>query len=532
MTFMWREKSEAGKRKSHLLALVSIAAAGMICYLPVLNDGFLRYDDYGLLVNNPLVRDPSWQGLARIFSEFYASNYQPVVLILFRCLYSLFGLNEPVFHLVPLLFHAVNSCLLYLILNRVRVSQRASVVCSLLFSLHPLRVEAVAWVYAGFSYTISAFFFLAAILSYLTELNKKEDRAYVGWPTLVLFSLAVLSKAVAIVLPLALYALDFLLKRPLDRRRLIEKAPLLGLAGIWVLIMTWAQHAGGATSVGGDFATWERLVIPIKALSYYVAKTLWPVGLSVLVPYPTHGHLLSVTSYAGLLLLLIPWIAWFVAADHRRPILFGILWYLVCILPVLRLIPIGHSLVGDRYSYLPALGLSIGVGVIVSSISLKMRGISLVGLSALTILFATVSWNQVHVWNNDLSLWRHAVTIAPDSVLTRTHWASALSISGRLDEAENEFRALQGLAPHLPNGDFGLGKIYGQRGEFEKSVQHFQRAIELDSDRNEAYMWLGVSLCGLGQWEAAHGSFQKAKALGGEVPLQFFQEASRHVNGL
>ena len=532
MTFMWREKSEAGKRKSHLLPLVSIVAAGMICYLPVLCNGFLRYDDYGLLVNNPLVKDPSWRGLGRILSEFYASNYQPVVLILLRVLYALFGLNELVFHLVPLLFHAANSCLLYLILNQVGVSRRIAVICTLLFSLHPLRVEAVAWVYAGFSYTISAFFFLAAVLSYLEGLAQ-VGKANVRWQTLALFGMAVLSKPVAIVLPFALCAIDFLLKRPMNISRLKEKWLLLGQGAMLLLIATWAQHAGGATSVSGDFGTWERLVIPLKAMAFYVSKTLWPFGLTVLVPYPTHDNLFSTGSYGSLLVLLIPWMVWFLAVDRRRSILFGVVWYLVCIFPVLRLIPIGHSLVGDRYSYLPSIGLSIGLGFILTGISnAKIRGATVVSLGVCIVLLATLSRQQAQIWKDDVSLWKHAVSVTPDSILAHTHLGSAFSMAGRLGEAHKEFRMVQRWAPDLPNGDFGLGKLYGQRGEFEQSIKHFERVIRLDPDHNEAYTWLGVSFCGLKQWEKAYQSFQKARRLGGKVPMRFYREASRRLNEL
>jgi len=520
-----------GNGTSLVLPLTLIAVAVLLCFMPALDHGFLRYDDYGLLVNNPLVKDGSWQGMGRILSEFYASNYQPVVLILFRFLHALFGLNPFIFHLIPLLLHVANSCILYLVFNRIGVAQRISVLCVLLFALHPLRVEAIAWVYAGFSYTLSSFFFLTAVLSYLARVKNTGDSAYVGWPTMVLFGLAVLSKPVAIVLPLALCALDLLLKRPMNVSLLKEKMPLF-LFGISLLAITsWAQHVGGATSVSDDFAMWERLVIPLKALSHYWVKTLWPVGLSVLVPYPTQEDLLSVTSYTSLLFLLVPWIAWFVAGDQRRPVLFGIIWYLVCIFPVLRFIPIGHSLIGDRYSYLPAIGLSLAIGAILNSASnLKMRRISLGGLSALTLLFAVLSWSQLQVWKNDLSLWKHAVSISPDSILAHTQLGSALSVAGRLKQAESQFQAVQRLAPDLPNADFGLGKLYGQQGEFGKSVKHFERVIKLDPAQNEAYLWLGIAHYGLGQWEEAYHSFQRAKKLGAEVPNKLYRDASRRFS--
>lgn len=513
-----------------LVPTLLVAAVTLLCFLPSLWNGFVHYDDYGYLLDNSIVLDLSWKGLARIFTEFYISNYQPIVLLTFRFLYSVFGLSEFIYHLFPLLLHTANACLLFYILVRMGIKPWTALIASLVFSIHPLRVEGVAWVYAGFNYTISSFFFLAAVLTYLVGLQAKSAGPGRLWTISFLYCLAMLSKSAAIVLPFVLLMLDFLLKRPLSRLLLKEKTPLFVLAIIFLFVGIWAQHSGGAMAVGGEFAIWERPVMVLKALAYYLVKTIWPVNLSVLVPYPTRQDLLMVSSYGSVLLLLTICAACLLTVGRTRLPLFVMGWYIICIFPALRLVPLGHSLVGDRYSYLPSVGLSIGIGLMFQlRTNLKWRRYWFAVLGAMLICFGVLSWKQSEVWRDDLSLWRHTVSVVPDSVLAHAHLGSAHAMVGRFEEAKAEFRIVRKLAPDLPNADFGFGKVFGQEGNFQKAVEHFEHVVRLDPTHKEGYVWLGIAYCGLKDWENAHNAFQEAIRLGADVPEQFLQEVLRHV---
>jgi len=507
-----------------------VATVTFLCFLTALWNGFVRYDDYGYLLENPHVLDLSWKGLARILTEFYLSNYQPVVLLAFRFLYTIFGLSEFIYHLVPLFFHTLNTCLLFYILIRLGIKPWTALISGLVFSIHPLRVEGISWVYAGFNYTISSFFFLLAVSVYLTNLKEGMVGFRRGWTIAVLYCLAVLSKPAAIVLPFALLMLDFLLKRPSSTLLLKEKIPLFILATIFLWIGIKAQQSGGATTVGGEFLMWERPVIVLKALAYYLVKTVWPVELSVLVPYPTRQELLLIMSYGDVVLLLAICVSCVLTVGRTRLPLFVMGWYIICIFPALRLVPLGHSLAGDRYTYLPAIGLSIGIGMMLDAFkNLKRRRIWFAVLAATLIWFGKLSWKQSKVWRDDLSLWQHTASVVPDSVLAHTHLGSAYAMAGRLEEAKAEFRIVRKLGPDLPYADFGFGKVCGQVGDFQKAIKHFEHVVQLDPTHKEAYIWLGIAYCGLEDWANAHRVFQKAIRLGGDVPEQFLQEVLRHV---
>ena len=507
-----------------------VASITFLCFLPSLGNGFVHYDDYGCLLDNSLVLDPSWQSLVRIFTEFYISNYQPIVLVVFRFFYAIFGLDAFIFHVFPLLLHTANACLLFYILIRMGIKPWTALISGLVFSIHSLRVEGISWVYAGFNYTICSFFFLAAVLAYLIDLKEGIVGCRRGWTIAVLYCLAVLSKPAAIVLPFALLMLDFLLKRPPSTMLLKEKIPLFILATIFLWIGIMAQQSGGATAVGGEFLMWERPVIALKALAYYLVKTVWPVELSVLVPYPTRQELLLIMSYGDVLLLLTICVSCVLTVGRTRLPLFVMGWYIICIFPALRLVPLGHSLVGDRYTYLPAIGLSIGIGLMLDAFkNLKQRRIWFAVLAATLVYFGRLSWKQSKVWRDDLSLWQHTASVVPDSVLAHTHLGSAYAMAGRLEEAKAEFQIVRKLGPDLPYADFGFGKVYGQAGDFQKAIEHFEHVVRLDPTHKEAYIWLGIAYCGLEDWGNAHRVFQKAIRLGGDVPEQFLQEVLRHV---
>ncbi len=508
----------------------AVAFVTFVVFSPSLWNKFLRYDDYGYLLENPLVLDLSWKGLARIFTEFHICNYQPVVMLAMRILYTIFGLNEFVYHLFPLMLHTANTCLLFFILVRMGIRPWAAVICALFFSVHPLRVEGVVWVYAGFNYSISSFFFLSAVLAYLIKLQEGSLGSLGSWTIPILFCLAALSKSAAIVLPFVLLMLDFLLKRPWSRDLLKEKIPLFVLAIVFLFVGMLAQYSGGAADVGHEFATWERPVMVLKALAYYLVKTIWPVNLSVIVPYPTRQELLMPWSYGNVLLLMTVFLGCLVAARRTRTPLFVTGWYVICIFPALRLVPLGHSLVGDRYTYLPAIGLSIGIAMMLESLkNVKRRQFALAVLGAALLCLGTLSWKQSKVWKDDLSLWKHTVSVVPESVLAHTHLGSAYAMAGRLEEARAEFKTVQKIAPDLTHADFGFGKVYGIEGDLERAAQHFERVIQMDPTHHEANVWLGIAYCGLKEWKNAHRVFQKARELGGNVPEQFLEEVLKHA---
>jgi len=215
---------------------------------------------------------------------------------------------------------------------------------------------------------------------------------------------------------------------------------------------------------------------------------------------------------------------------HRLP-LFVLGWYITFVLPASRLMPLGHSLVGDRYTYLPAIGLSVGIGMMLQSLKgIKWKRIGLVSLFATVFLLGTLTWKQCKVWRDDLSLWQHTVAVVPDSAVANGQLGSAYCRAGRLEEAKGQFRILQQLAPHLPGADFGFATVYGQEGNFEKAVDHLERVIRMEPHHKDAYVYLGIAYCGLEDWENAHRAFQKARDLGGGVPKQFLRRVLQHVN--
>ncbi|MFC1895551.1 tetratricopeptide repeat protein [Thermodesulfobacteriota bacterium] len=511
-------------------AMILVAVVTFMCFMPCLHNGILRYDDEAYLLKSPFVLDASWRGLVETFAQPHLSNYQPLMLIVFRLLSDVFGFNPMLFHLVPVLLHVLNACLLSHILLQLGIRPWVAAPVTLIFSIHPLRVESVAWIYAGFGYTGASFFFLVAVSLYLKKNSENRPTGMEKWLIPVVFALGLMWKIHVVVLPAALLAIDFFLKRPAHSVLITEKTALFVLALLFVWVGLSAQLSGGAMEVGSRFLWWERPLNAAMALSYYALKTIWPTGLSVVVPYPTLEQTLRPSSYLPAFALLSMGALSLARMRRDRSLAFGLVWFLVCLLPALRLVPLGHSLVGDRYTYLAAAGLSVGVGGTLQSLqgSILKRAV-FVALWLALVPLGVLSWKHSQVWKNDISLWNHAVTVVPESVMLHINLGLAYSEGGLIEEAEAALRTAQRLDPELTDTDVDLAfaKVYGQKGNFKEAIRYLNRALEREPDNMHAHVLLGVAWFGMEDVEAARRSFEMVRFLGGEVPSQFREVLSQ-----
>ena len=367
-------------------AALSVALLVVIVYCPVLRNGFVGWDDDIYVYQNPRLRSLTLPALLGTFTSVHASgNWHPLTELSHAADCALWGMNARGHHLTSLLLHGLNAGLvvaLALALARARSAERhartivAAIAAGLLWGLHPLRVESAAWV-SERKDLLCASFYLVALLYYLRYARKigeeaaHKKRFYLG--ALACFLLALLSKPMAVSLPLVMLILD---AYPMERfgrgwpwRLLAEKLPFLALAAASAVITLKAQRAGGAFRALHGLPLGTKLLVATRATVSYLGKTFWPSDLLPLYSYPQDVSWASWRFGVPLLVLALLVAACVWLARRNGAWLATFLCYLIALLPAIGIVQVGPQAMADRYTYLPAIALTISASCLVSKLA-------------------------------------------------------------------------------------------------------------------------------------------------------------------
>ncbi len=503
-----------------VLALVTLAV-----YSPSLSNRFVNWDDIDYVAANPAIAEGlTWPALRWAFTSFYASNWHPLAWVSHAIDVDLFGRqNAWGHHLTSMVLHAVAAAALLLALEALTRRLWAAAVAAALFALHPLHVESVSWVSERKDVLCGLFFFLA-LWAHARYAVRPTWRGYLAVAGAT--AAALLSKPMAVTLPLALLVLDGWPLRRLSWRALAEKAPLLAMSA-GVCAATWLAQTG-ADSV----RALEEVPLPARAghvvyaYAAYLVKAFWPAPGSLVPFYPLPGRGgpqigAAEVAMAGALLLAITALA--VLFRHRRPyLLAGWLWYLGTLVPVIGLVQVGTQLLADRYTYVPLVGVFVAVVWLVEDLlparpatrrgALAAAGAVLLGLSALT-------WQQQAVWRNSLTLWTRVAQAFPQCSRA---WTALGHIHAGVDPDE-ELRAQRdltkagqcyGLAIRLQPMDFeacsGMGMVLTEARNLAEGEKCLRRAVEINPRYADGQYNLGAFLLAAGKPEEAARRFRLA----------------------
>jgi tetratricopeptide (TPR) repeat protein len=508
-------------RRSAALPLLALAVLCAAVFLPVLGHEFVNVDDGDYITNNPHVREGlTLRGAAWALASFHAANWHPVTWISHQLDATLFGLAPGGHHLVSLLLHTANAGLVFLLLDALTGARWASFAVAALFAVHPLHVESVAWA-AERKDVLSTFFGCAAVWAYRRHAG---GRSRGGYPLLLLFfALGLMAKPMLVTLPLALLVLDFW---PLGRlhppagaaggRRaiaplLLEKLPLLALAGVSGVLTVLAQASYGAV------ASREYLPLPLRlgnaaaAGVGYLRKAAWPSGLTFFYPHPGRLPAGTVAAAAGVvagITLLV------VVLARRRPYLTaGWLWYLITLLPVIGLVQVGEQAMADRYAYVPLLGIFTAVVWGAAGIARGRRGPAAALLLAGALLvssFAAAAARQVHSWRTGRTLLEHALAIYPEAWWAHNNLGNILVGEGKLREAAAHYDRAIRARPGYARAHNNFGRVLLDEGKAPAAIRKFREALGLMPDLAEAHANLGLALAEEGQFEEAVPHYRQA----------------------
>ncbi len=361
-----RKKAATEKNRDRpalIAGVFVIALITLLLYAPARNFDILFWDDNVYLYDNPVIKDLSPEGIATVFTTFYASNYHPLTTFSWMLEYAAAGFNPKIFHLTNVILHLLNVLLVLFISRRILKNTYAAFTAALIFSVHPLHVESVAWI-SERKDLLYTFFLLLSLNAYLNHLEHKKLKFYLY--CLFFFLCSLFSKSAAVVLPVLLFLIDYITGRKPNRSMITDKIPLVILSALFSIITILSQEAPTQESFAPHFPLWQRPFIAAYATLYYLTSFFLPTGMSPLHPYPSlpggtiRPYLIAFIILLAIITALL--ILWRLQGRHKPVLLFGLLFFMISLLPVLQLVPVGQAIVADRYTYLPYFGLALVTG--------------------------------------------------------------------------------------------------------------------------------------------------------------------------
>jgi protein O-mannosyl-transferase len=520
--------------------LVAIAAT----YLPVLQNGFVNWDDEKNFLQNNALSQWGWKGFQWAWTTFHMGVYQPLAWLAFLVEHRLWGLSSCGYHLTSLLVYCValwSSYRLFLTLleqanppgERGELLLPVSSLLALtLFAVHPLRVENVAWA-SGQPYLFCLLFCTAATRAYLRAhsegINQGQRRRRLG-ACFALFCAALLSKPAAIGFPAALIALDFYPLRRLGwqkgpgawKESLTEKIPLLPVVVLFGWLAMAAKREGRALESWHADGFGSRIAQAGYSACFYVAKTLWPAGLTHFYGRPSTLSVLD-AKYALCVAAVVVVTAGLFLLRRRLPAPFAAwLLYLVILSPALGAIRFGPQIVADRFallSTLPLFALLAGAGPMLFRTLGRWARLGAIALWGCAIgLLIAVTRSQAAVWRNSEALWAHslAVQATPEA---HTNLATFLDMEQRSEEALEHFRRAAALDPRDEATLHNLGKAFLRRGRLEEAAQSFTQLVALQPRSADYRVDLGAILARLNRSGEAEAQYLEALRLDPAHPV-------------
>ena len=505
------------------------ALISFIAYLPSLKSGFVNWDDPDYVAENPLVRLADLEALKGVFSTVVSGNWHPLTVLSLALDYRLWGMDPFGYHLTNVILHALNSALVYLVTRRLikektdeETASVAAFTTAVLFGIHPAHVESVAWI-AERKDVLSAFFFLLSVLSYLRYSRTGSAARYAA--SLILFIPALLSKPMAVTLPVVLLILDFY---PLERisggvggvkRVLVEKAPFFALSAVSSALTLWAQKAGGAIVPYEAYPFYFRAAIAVRALFFYLYKMILPFDLAPFYPMPERADLFN--SFFVLSAVVFAAVTVFCALTFRRQRLVTSVWayYLVTLSPVIGIIQVGSQAAADRYTYIPGIGPFMLAGLFAGLVYERAPRALLKVLCALVIAavltaLSAVTLRQEAVWRDSVTLWTHEIKAHPNVSLAYNNRGLAYNDLYRFAEAVEDFGAALRLRPDYAEAYNNRGISYEGTRDYPRAIEDYRTAIRINPGLGAAYHNLGLAYSAAGEDALAFEMLQKARALG------------------
>lgn len=540
----------------HLQLIITglvLAILVLFTFRKAFDNGFVDFDDFTYVVNNDLVRNPE-SSLGDIFKTPVSSNYHPLTILSMRlnsneCKNCPNGISPVPFVRTNIAIHVFNTVLVLLLVFLLSNGNLAVAgLAAALFGIHPMHVESVAWI-SERKDVLFSFFFLSALIAYIKSINSRYS---LRWLTaaFLLFILACLSKATAVVLPLVFILLNYWYAEE-DKdssfrsffRKLFPGKSALYLLPFFIVslftgliaynlqngqnflgILEMNQINPDVVDAAGPFTLWQKILTGCYGFVFYIFRFFVPSGLSAFYPYPGTAELqsstISIIRAASPLFVMLIAVFVFISMKKSRLFFFGMGFFLVTVILVLQVIPVGYAITADRYSYLPYIGLAFIVSSLAIKLQAKRKPVYIIA-GCYMVLLMFISGKQADVWHNTEKLWTNVIDKFPRVEIARRSRAkyyskAALAAKTGPEKRILEDKALADFSEAVKSGSRnsevfeGIGVIYGSRGEKEAAVKYFDAAIKLDPEKGSIYYNKAFTLANMGRNQEAIENYSNA----------------------
>ncbi len=498
-----------------------VAAAVTVGHWPVMSAQALSYDDDLYLINNAYVQNPGWSSTAFFFGELFETTTltgysHPVALTSIMLDYAAGGRPDNLrqFHRTNLMLHVLGAVSVMLLVYWLFGQPWPAAVAALLFGLHPLTVEPIAWL-GQRKALLAGSFSLACLALYVlwvrrSNLSARRPGLSIYAVALALYVLALLSKPTATPVVALLVLLDIWPLRRLSGRTLLEKVPFALVAGVSTVIAV-ISHAATAQIRLTETSIGDKIMLAGHKLAFYYGKMLWPTDLTSYYPAPEPLSLANPCVLIGCVVTGLIAVFLIVSLRWTRSLAIGWLIFFVALFPALGLIGYSWVYAFDNYLYLPAVGLVLALAYAMTRVwsaqgpGRKRAGrvIILAGALIVALLEARATRAYLQQWRDTDTLHRYMVELAPASAKPHFVRAYYLNYEGRRAEAVAEFRETIGIDPDHSGAHTNLAVILSREGKTNDALTHFHQAVRIDPHLISARMGLGDALCRLGRFDDA-----------------------------
>ncbi len=527
---------KSNKKKYLLLSLILLLT--VLAYSNSINNQFVTYDDDQYIQKNEVIKSLSTKNISEMFSTFYFSNYHPLTTLSYAIDYH-FAFNKttntinPVrFHVINLLFHLLNILLVFELIYLLVKKVNLAAIAALLFAIHPMHVESVSWI-SERKDVLYTFFFLLSAVTYLYYLKKERKFKFIIY-CFICFCLSLLSKSMAVTLPVLFLLFDYYENHKLTLKNIIEKIPFFVLSFVFGILAIKSQESS-VSNLAYTFSLVNQFFLIIYGVVFYIFKFFVPFNLSALHAYPElSGGALPYYYYLSLIVVLvILTFIIFISFKLKKEIIFGLLFFLITISVVLQLIPVGQAIVAERYTYVPYIGLIFIIIVVYNFI--KENNIQLfqkikpylIGILTVYLLtFSYLTWSRNQVWKNSTSLWSDVINKNPKHYYGYYGLGNAYYLKDQYDEALKNYNTSIVFYPKFADCYYSRGTAKYKQNNYKGAIEDFTIAIQLNPKYQEAYSNRGTAKLQLQDFLSAKQDFDKAIEINPKDATEYYNRGN------
>ena len=521
-----KQNKPASKTKERVLLALLILSV-LIVYVQSFNFGFVNFDDDRYVQSNTHIDSFSAENVTFWFTEYFDGHYHPLTMASLSIDNVLGGGEAKAFHIMNILLHTLSVLVLFFLMKRLFADIKIAFFVALIFAIHPIQVESVAWI-SERKNLLFGLFFLLSLVQYKRYLERPNNKNL--WLSILLFVFSLLSKVTAISLLFTLFALDYFTKQDFKSKRIwLIKLPYVVLSLVFIYIATQAQHSTWQES-DLAYTFFDRILLASRAFVFYASQSMLPHGLSAYYPYPADlGIALSWVEYfLAIVVLGFMALLFYTLKKDNRTIAFGLLFFALNIAMLLKLvdIPHGNYNMADRYAYIPSIGVFILIVFMLFDKFKENKGQKATIILSIYALFLTVySYQRVGIWENSEKLWSDVIESYPDYSHAYNMRGLGKLTTQDFQGAMLDFEKVVQLKPDNLGALLNLAQMHIRKGDFQASIDYYSQALSLSDTLSSAWMYRGIAFQQLKKGDDALRDLSKAIELNPKLELAFFNRA-------